>query len=385
MNDQSGFPPCFSFWEIREFLTGIDLAVVGSGIVGLTTAIFYKRRHPHKTVVVLERGFLPSGASTKNAGFACFGSASELLADLQHTSEEEVIRLLLDRWNGLLELRKLLGDSAIDFTPCGGYELFLENNSSLFEPSFELGTRLNRELEGTFNNGPIYSIQNDASVRFGFQKVDNIILNKYEGSVDTGKMMNALIRLAQKEGVRILNGMDVRGFEESGKHISVFGSQGLLLKAEQIHVATNGFAKLLFPNLDVAPARAQVLISTPVADLKLSGTFHLEEGYYYFRNVGNRILLGGGRNLDVDSETTTELNITARIQNKLDDLLREVIAPNERVSIEHRWAGVMGIGKDKRPIVERLSDRLSCSVKMGGMGVALGTAIGKRSAEMLSR
>jgi hypothetical protein len=48
----------------------------------------------------------------------------------------------------------------------------------------------------------------------------------------------------------------------------------------------------------------------------------LDRGYYYFRNVGNQILLGGGRNLDFDAETTIELAQTEIIQNKLEQLLK---------------------------------------------------------------
>ena len=72
----------WSYWERETWFKDLDLAVIGSGIVGLTTAIYYKQKHPDKKVVVLEKGSLPKGASTKNAGFACFGSVSEILSDL---------------------------------------------------------------------------------------------------------------------------------------------------------------------------------------------------------------------------------------------------------------------------------------------------------------
>ena len=62
-----------SFWERESFYNDIDYAIIGSGIVGLSAAIELKEKYPKAKVVVLEKGFLPSGASTKNAGFACFG------------------------------------------------------------------------------------------------------------------------------------------------------------------------------------------------------------------------------------------------------------------------------------------------------------------------
>ncbi|MFT4594134.1 MAG: gamma-glutamylputrescine oxidase, partial [Psychroserpens sp.] len=67
--DNFNYPPSVSYWEIKQYLQNIDLLVIGSGIVGLTTAIFYKKRYPKKRVLIVEKGILPSGASTKNAGF----------------------------------------------------------------------------------------------------------------------------------------------------------------------------------------------------------------------------------------------------------------------------------------------------------------------------
>ena len=77
-----------SYWEKETYINHTDLLVVGAGIVGLSTAIHYKERFPSKKVTVIERGYLPTGASSKNAGFACIGSPSELLADLKSSSEE---------------------------------------------------------------------------------------------------------------------------------------------------------------------------------------------------------------------------------------------------------------------------------------------------------
>jgi glycine/D-amino acid oxidase-like deaminating enzyme len=125
------------------------------------------------------------------------------------------------------------------------------------------------------------------------------------------------------------------------------------------------------------------LITKPIANLDIRGTFHLDKGYYYFRNFENRILLGGGRNLDFEGETTTELAQTEKIQNKLEDLLKDVILPHREVEIEHRWSGIMGIGTSKTPIVSQISEHVYCGVRLGGMGVAIGSIVGKELAELV--
>ena len=125
-----------SFWEKDTWFTDIDFTIVGSGIVGLNTALRLRERFPKSKILVLEKGMLPQGASTKNAGFACFGSISEIIDDLKSQTEQQVIDLVTKRWAGLTLLRKNLGDDAIDFKPYGGYELFL-NDENAFSTYFE--------------------------------------------------------------------------------------------------------------------------------------------------------------------------------------------------------------------------------------------------------
>jgi hypothetical protein len=102
----------------------------------------------------------------------------------------------------------------------------------------------------------------------------------------------------------------------------------------------------------------------------------MDEGFYYFRNVGQQVLLGGGRNLDPEGETTREFGQTELIQESLTALLRQVIIPGIPFRIAHRWSGIMGVGPQKKPIVRKFSDNVACGVRLGGMGVAIGSHIG---------
>ena len=109
----------------------------------------------------------------------------------------------------------------------------------------------------------------------------------------------------------------------------------------------------------------------------------MDEGYYYFRNVENRILFGGARNLDFAGETTTEFGLNNAIQERLDQLLKEMVLPDIPFEIDRRWSGIMGVGQQKRPIVKQLSDDVFCGVRLGGMGIAIGSLIGKSLAGLL--
>ena len=93
-----------SFWEKVTLLEEIDFLIVGSGIVGSACALELRRKNPDAKIVILERSYLPLGASTKNAGFACFGSVTELLDDLESTPEERVWNTVKLRFEGLERL-----------------------------------------------------------------------------------------------------------------------------------------------------------------------------------------------------------------------------------------------------------------------------------------
>jgi glycine/D-amino acid oxidase-like deaminating enzyme len=367
-----------SYWELKNWFTNVDYTIVGSGIVGLHAALRLRERFPDSKILVLEKGMLPQGASTKNAGFACFGSLSEIIDDLKSHSEEEVVNLVKKRWSGLQLLRKRLGDAAIDFKPHGGYELFLADNESAYSECVGKLSFINEILKPLFK-ADVFAKEVD---RFGFGGIhEYLIFNPFEAQIDTGNMMQALMKQAVSENILILNQQTVTSYLDKGSDVEVaLGDFSFITK--KLLFATNGFANAL-TNGAVKPARAQVLITEPIENLDIKGTFHLDRGYYYFRNIGNRILLGGGRNLDFDTETTTEFGQTEIVQNRLEQLLKEVILPNQKFEIAHRWSGIMGIGNSKNPIVSQLTENVYCGVRLGGMGVAIGSLIGTELADLV--
>ena len=133
----------------------------------------------------------------------------------------------------------------------------------------------------------------------------------------------------------------------------------------------------------VQPARNQVLITEPIPNLLVKGCFHYDRGYFYFRNIDNRILLGGGRHLDKAGEATDTFGLTSFIQKALLDLLENVILPNQKVEIATTWSGILGVGDEKKPIIKRISPNVVVSVRMGGMGVAIGSLVGEEGANLL--
>jgi glycine/D-amino acid oxidase-like deaminating enzyme len=361
----------FSYWETESIIKNTNLFVIGSGIVGLSAAIAYKEKYKKAKVIVLERGILPHGASTKNAGFACFGSPSELVEDIQKFGEDIVWETVEMRIKGLELLRKRLGDKNIDFQKNGGYELF--DKAEKYHYYAEKLKYLNNAISQFIPKKTVYKPSNK---NFGFKGIKGMILNSEEGQINTGLMMQNLQKYAFKLGVIILNSIEVKAIKDINNKVLLKTNIGEL-EGEKVIVATNGFAKELLNIKQIEPARAQVLITKPLDKLPFEGTFHYQEGYYYFRNIDKRVLFGGGRNLDFKTEQTTDFKPNFLIYKKLIELLDNLVLPNTSYEIDYSWCGIMGVGSEKKPIIRQLSPNLVCAVRMGGMGVAIGSLVGK--------
>jgi gamma-glutamylputrescine oxidase len=371
-----------SYWERKSFLENIDFVIVGAGIVGYSTAIHLRKKYPNAKIVLLERGYLPSGASSKNAGFACFGSPTEIMDDLSRMPEESVWEAVEKRYQGLIYLQELLGNHPIGFEQNGSWDLIKSREDQSYSTTKEMLDYMNDNLYRITGSRNVYTEDSEVSNRFGFGRIATSFKNSLEAQIDTALLNTAFFQICTALGIHVLFDHTVLAYSSLSSGVDVETDKGLMHCANLIF-CTNGFANALIPKLDLQPARAQVLVTEKIPHLKLNGTFHYDMGYYYFRNIDGRILLGGGRNLDFDGERTTEIETTEKIQNELELLLKEVILPNQSVEVTYRWAGIMGVGSEKRPIIKQLDANVYCGVRMGGMGVAIGSIVGKELATII--
>lgn len=371
----------FSIWEQESFLGKADLIVIGSGIVGLSTAISLKEKDPSRDILILDRGFLPSGASTRNAGFACFGSVSELWEDLQcmdSTAVEETLRM---RWKGLELLRNRAGDSTIQYQSAGGVEVFQSDEDFRFY-SGKIEA-MNQWLDKVLGLKQVYRLEYALCDQYGYHGLHGAIFNQYEGVLHPGEMVAGLMQIARDLGIRFLFGAEVERFTEDSDQVRCYVKGGVIM-CRQLLVATNGFAAKWLPTLALKPARNLVLVTAPLErPLPGDAGFHMDKGYLYWRRLGHRLLLGGGRNLDPEGETTEVFGHPASIREYLCQIMETHILPGTKPALDYVWSGIMGIGAEKKPIITWHSERIALAVRMGGMGVAIGSVVGQRASELI--
>jgi glycine/D-amino acid oxidase-like deaminating enzyme len=361
----------FSYWEKTSFLEPRDLIIIGAGIVGMSAGLFYKRANPKAQVLILDKGFMPEGASTRNAGFACIGSVGEHVSDMEKEAAEKIRIRIAMRYRGLQLLRSTLGDDAIRYEPTGGYELFTSadehDEAAQHIPAF------NGWVEELISEKQVYK----SSTLNGYP----IIFNRLEGMLHPGKMMQRLLGLTAQEGVEVQWKCPVSELADDG---SVVLEGGIELRSKQVLVACNGFTSRLLPGIGIRPARGFVMVTNEQEILPWRGTFHHDRGYIYFRNLDNRLLIGGARNLAAQEEETDRFGVNPVIKNHLCTFASEVLRLSPEWKIDYEWSGIMGFTDTKTPVLKRLDSTRVVAAGLSGMGVAIGMQIGKEAAALLN-
>ena len=374
-----------SIWEKESFYAPQDVVIVGSGFVGLWSALQLKKRNPKLKITIVDRGFIPTGASTRNAGFACFGSLSEVVYDAKTMGTDKMLQLVEMRFKGLERIQKYFDDDQIDFDLCGGYELYDLSDKVSSEQLRENIHYINSLFKPITGKKKTYKLADGDITTFGFGNTKHLIKNSLEGYLHSGKLVQALLSKVQGMGIQVFTQTEIKSFQSKDDKIELQTNQELKLQTNQFLICTNAFAKELLPDEDIIPARGQVLLTSPIENLPWKGTFHSDEGFYYFRNLGKKILLGGARNKAFNEERTTDMDTSDQIQSHLQNYLDEVVLPNFKgqYAIENRWAGIMAMGSEKMPIIKEVQPHVFCCIRMSGMGVALAPIVSQQVAEMI--
>ena len=346
-----------------------DVIVVGSGLTGMQTAIRLKEREPKLKVLVVDRAPWSMGASFKNAGFACFGSIGELIHDLSQRPEQEVWELVRKRYEGLRLLVETFGADPIGLEVKGGYELFRKDDGGSMEQALDHLMDFNTSMYQWIGEEGVFTF----SSKSPYDAFKGVISNRLEGQLNMGKLYMRILERMRDLHIPILGGVEMHAWT-AGSPVIVHALNGLELRCERLYLCTNAFA-YEHTSEDIRPARGQVLVTEEIPDIP-EGAFMHDRGYYYWRDLDGRILLGGGRQIDPIGETTSEFGPNETIVSDLQEFLFGTLLGRE-VRVEYQWSGIMGMteGGHKTPIVKKLEPGVFLGARLGGMGVALSSQV----------
>ena len=361
--------PGLSYWELKGWFENTDALIVGGGLVGMNAALDLQSLHPNWRIVLIDRSDI-GGASTRNAGFACFGSPSELLEDWKTLGHERTIDLVKMRWDGLNELRRQWGDDALGYRDCGSLEVFTHPES--FQQCLAALPEMNEVLSPIFGETPFTTLDSSTFTDSGLNNVCGVISSPLEGDLDVAQMNRAMRRELFSRGIDVIGGVTVQHLHQNGLSWQMGTNLGDL-EAPKVFICNNAWASELL-DIDVQPAPNAVVVSQPLHRLKLKQTIHHDRGYVYAREVDGRLLIGGGRHWKCRDDHD-------RIQRLLDWAQKHIVGA-ESIQIDHHWIGQLGVGTHRMPVIDELKPGLFAGVRLGGMGVAVGSEVGRQLARL---
>ena len=332
----------------------VDFAVIGRGFTGLAAAAWLRHLAPEKRVSLFEAERIGAGASGNTGGLV-----------LAETSAGDLPGL---------------GDVLAGFG----------------QTVAELGVNCDLDLRGAWEIGRQGGLK-DSPISWSDSGTLRVVAQVAGGTVDPGKLVAQLARMADKLGVQIHEDMRIDDIVFKKPLCLRVGAKKIY--AENVLIATNAQSLELSGLVGRAEPKFTLAVATePLkpAQLEVLGLgsgkafYTVDLPYLWGRMLPNRgVLFGAGLinvhnwreldDIDIDSGQAAEL--IARLERRvrgLDPVLRSV-------GFTHWWGGPILIAEDWSPIFMRhdRSERVTVLGAYAGQGVALSVYLGRWSAEAM--
>jgi len=334
-----------------------DVEIVGGGVTGCSCALALARAGLR--VRLRDARTIAGGASGRNGGFALRGgampyqSAREWLGPDTAAEYWRLTETYVDR------MEELGGDA---FTRTGSLRLAGDDERA----------ELLAEYEALIEDGFAAEWRDD---------LPDPLAGRFQGALfhpDDAVLQPARLvrRLAASAAIA---GIEIR------EHDRVDDLDGL--EAPTVVVATDGYPSGLLGELEglIIPTRGQMLATEPLEERLFPLPHYGRHGFdYWHQNDEGRLIVGGFRDADMDSEFTAAEATTEKIQRALDGFVESLLG--RRPAITHRWAGVFGLVPDLMPVVGPVPGRDGLWLAGGysGHGNVLGLMCGELVAKAIT-
>jgi glycine/D-amino acid oxidase-like deaminating enzyme len=364
-----------------------DVAVVGAGFTGLSTALHLRQESPGLRVVVLEAHIVGFGASGRNGGFnmtlfglepavtqALFGQARTVEA---HRYMERAVDFVRD----LVEFHHIESD----------YE----------HPGF---------LRVATTPGFVRRIQHDIEIltKMGIGGIDwwdadrvreeihsPCVLGAWWeprcGLLDPVKHVRELKRLALQAGAVIHEETPVTGIERGGTFS--LHTPGGRVRAGRIVLATNAWSHLLGPlKRKQVPAFTHMVVTEPLRPEQLDdiGWRHrqgIEDArnlVHYLRLTADQRIAIGGSDVTIAFGGDMDHDLNPRVFADLERDLIHLFPPLAGIRFVSRWGGPVSVPIDMAPAIGFVGDRrVVYSLGCVGHGVSLSQLNGRTITDLV--
>jgi glycine/D-amino acid oxidase-like deaminating enzyme len=357
-----------------------DVAIIGGGIAGLSTALELARGGARP--VVLDREPIGWGASSRNGG-ALAGAAAlgRSRGNLQQAVDPAILTAMVeeaeqsfDDFEQLVEREGL----ACDYRRTGRF-------TGAHAPAAMRTLETRAEILNRARPGEAQLVSRaDMGAEIATSRYHGGLVVQRAGSLHPGKYVQELARVAEAAGASLHGGVSVEGYtsEGSGFHLRTAAGD---IRAGALMVATNGYTGAVTPwqQRRVVPVASYMIATESLGQARVAALLPKLRVYgdtkkvlYYFRPSpdGDRILFGGRASF-VQSDTR---RAGARLHRFLVHLMPQLAGTR----ITHAWQGNVAFAFDYLPHVgmhEGVHYALACN----GSGVVTMTHLGRQAARQI--
>ncbi len=367
-----------------------DIAIIGGGFTGLSTAYHVRKLLPGADVCVIEADVCGFGSSGRCGGFSStlFGMNKELTAlrfgrdraiDAHHYMEDAVD--FVDQ---------LVAEHAID---CD-YE---RTGSMLVATTPAQARRVADQLriaEHWGLDGIEGRDEEQLADEFHTRRYRTALFDRRSALLNPARFTRGLLDLARGSGAAIHEMSPVTGVDERSTGFEIRTLEGNV-HADRVVFATNAYSAL-FGGLAAkqTPILNHIVLTAPLTRAQLESVgwrsrCGVEDArnmlHYYRLTVDNRILIGGGDVTPVYGQQLHEHhddNVFLHLERHLLELFPQL----EGVVFTHRWSGPVSIAVDMAPIIGTLGRHKKALFAAGltGHGVSMAPYNGLCLAELLA-
>lgn len=355
-----------------------DVAIIGGGITGVSTAWHLARRFPNLRVVLLEARGLANGASGRNGGQVLNGingisPDDESLGKRVHTTTSA----------GIDVMAELAAHSTLDcgFSRRGCLEVYTTARSA---EAAEARTQAARAWGIDLRWLPASAV--------GMAGAHGAVLDPAAGRINCAGLLRGLRAPLQALGVAVHEDTPVQRIRP-GKLVTLTTPEGLV-RAAAVVLATNAYTPTLgWFRGGILPLHSHVIATGPLDPARWATLNGAHDGFaddldriaYGCRTPGDRMLFGGGSNAaytykfggspvfdePARPDAPHFVALERRMHAYFPDLAREPIT--------HRWTGTLGITFDRVCTMGVTGPHRNVYFALGysGHGLALGALAGR--------
>ncbi len=373
--------------ELKEKIN-VDVAIVGGGFTGLSSAYFLKEENPSMNIALLESQVIGFGASGRNGGFSMtlFGLTLSITAFRFSKDKAREGHHYMEKAVDVLQ--ELIDKNGIDcdyehpgFLRVATSEKYKKRILHEIELAHKLGLEgiewIDKEQTQEQIQSPLYlgawweprcGILNPAKLAWGWKEV------------------------IEKQGVQVYENTPVGEVVRRDGKIVLTTPRGEV-HTDKLVLATNAYSHLI-PQLK----RKQIPIWTHIVLTEPLKEEHFQEigwrnrqgiedarnlVHYYRLTADNRILMGG-RDVSLSYGEDMEQDQNEKTFQELEQDVRDLFPSLRDITFTHRWGGPVSVALDMAPAMGYLGDKnIVYSLGCVGHGVSMTHLNGKTISDLI--